>query len=177
MIDEHPLHQTVWNKLYRSEMVRDILFPYGKYHEDEFWTYQVFARAEKVAYVNIPLYYYFQRQDSIMGQAFSLKRLDALEGRFQRYLFMKQHFEKLELLAKKSVLFLSLYYLQKSFKKSDVEIQKKCIVFVRTMISKLEFSLVEIRSCSFKEWIWISLAKKNVIATAKIRNILRIGVY
>lgn len=176
LINEYPLHQTVWNKLYRTEVIKDILFPYGKYHEDEFWTYQVFARAEKVVYVDVSLYYYFQRKDSIMGQAFSLKRLDALEGRFQRCLFMKQHFEKLELLAKKSVLFLCLYYLQKAFMNSDVEIQKRCIVFVRNMISKMGFSLAEIRSCSIKERIWIYIAKKNVSAAAKIRNKLKIGI-
>ena len=61
-----------------------ILFPKGKTNEDEFWTYQVFGKAKKVAKIPDILYFYFQRPGSIMGETYSLKRLDALEAKRQR---------------------------------------------------------------------------------------------
>lgn len=57
-------------------------FPYGKYHEDEFTTYKYYLYANKVAISTKPIYYYYQRQDSIMhvfGQA-SMDELDAADN-------------------------------------------------------------------------------------------------
>lgn len=78
------LHDTemivAWNKLYKKELFHNVRYPKGKIHEDEFTTYILIGAAEKVAFVNYPLYYYFQRAESIMGQGFSLKSLDRLEA-------------------------------------------------------------------------------------------------
>ena len=76
--------QTVWNKLYRRETVGALRFPAGKYHEDEFFTWRAFLNAKQVAAVDLTGYFYFQRPDSIMGEAWSAKRLDALEAMAQR---------------------------------------------------------------------------------------------
>ena len=81
MIDEAPFHQHVWNKLYKAEVVKGVLFPIGKCNEDEFWTYQVFGSAKMVSKLNRPLYFYYQRSNSIMGESYNLNRLDALEGK------------------------------------------------------------------------------------------------
>ncbi len=71
-----------WNKLYAKELFIDnnISYPEGKIHEDVFTTYKLCALADNVAYVNEPLYYYVQRQTSIMGQSFSPKRLQLIEA-------------------------------------------------------------------------------------------------
>ena len=84
LIAENPFHQHVWNKLYKTELVKDIPYAVGKLNEDEFWTYRVFGRANKVARLNKTMYYYFQRSSSIMGVGYNIRRLDALEGKANR---------------------------------------------------------------------------------------------
>lgn len=66
-----------WNKLYKATLFEGIRYPTGKIHEDEFTTYKLIWRAERIAVTNTRLYFYRQRTDSIMGSAYSLKRLDA----------------------------------------------------------------------------------------------------
>lgn len=176
LINEHPLHQTVWNKLYRTEVIKDILFPYGKYHEDEFWTYQVFARAEKVAYVDIPLYYYFQRQDSIMGQALSLKRLDALEGRFHRYQFIQNNYPELELSAKKNLFFICVYYCQKALVSKENDVIQTFFSDTQKILNAIHFTKKELINCSQKEKIWIKLGMSSLKQCCRVRNFLKIGV-
>ena len=95
LIRDGRFHQYVWNKLYRRELIGDIRFPVGKTNEDEFWTYQVFGRAKRVAGIDAVLYNYFQRPGSIMGAGYSLKRLDGLEAKARRQAYMEHRFPQL----------------------------------------------------------------------------------
>lgn len=67
-------------KLYKKELFKQINYPPGKYHEDEFVTYQLLYSAQKVVVTDAKLYFYRQRAESITGKQYSLKRLDKLEG-------------------------------------------------------------------------------------------------
>ena len=122
LIDETPLKQTVWNKLYRRNVIENMEFEFGKVHEDEFWTYQVFARAGKIVFIDVELYYYFQRSNSIMGCDFSLERLDAIEGRYRRLEFYKNYCKEKEFEAKRNLFFLIIYYGQQALRsKRNIE--------------------------------------------------------
>ena len=100
LIAENPFHQHVWNKLYKTELVKDIPYAVGKLNEDEFWTYQVFGRANKVSKLNKTMYYYFQRNSSIMGVGYNIRRLDALEGKANRQKYIENNFPELSTQAK-----------------------------------------------------------------------------
>lgn len=82
------------NKLYRRELFHGISYPVGKIHEDEFTTYKLLWAANKIIVTNQYLYYYLQRPTSIMGNPFSVKRLDVLEAYKERLAFLKD--KKLE---------------------------------------------------------------------------------
>ena len=69
----------VWNKLYKKSLFNDIRFPKGKRYEDDFTTYKIFMKINKMISTERILYNYVQREKSIMHQKFSIKRLDALE--------------------------------------------------------------------------------------------------
>uniref|UniRef100_UPI004057086A glycosyltransferase n=1 Tax=Agathobacter sp. TaxID=2021311 RepID=UPI004057086A len=84
---------TAWNKLYKRELFKDISFPKGKLHEDEFIVHEIFYKCNKVVTTSNTYYYYVQRADSIMSGKMSIKRLDAIEAVYNRYLFYKQHEE------------------------------------------------------------------------------------
>lgn len=74
-----------WGKLYKTELFEGIRYPIGRIHEDEFTTYKLLDKAEKIAFTTEALLYYWQREDSIMGEGFKLKNkldyLDALKER------------------------------------------------------------------------------------------------
>ena len=74
-----------WGKLYKTELFKEIRFPVGKIHEDEFTTYKVLYKANKIVLTTEPLLYYWQRPDSIMGVGFKLKnKLHAIEALHER---------------------------------------------------------------------------------------------
>lgn len=86
-----------WNKMYRRDLFDSIRYPEGKLHEDEFIAHELLRRAKRVAFTSLPLYFYFQRSDSIMGKKFSIRNLDALEAFEQRVQkSVEWHFPKLE---------------------------------------------------------------------------------
>lgn len=79
------------NKIYRKVLFEDIRFPERKIHEDEFTTYKLLYKANKIVKTDIKLYYYYQSNNSIMRKEFNLKRLDALEAFQQRRIFFKNN--------------------------------------------------------------------------------------
>lgn len=58
---------TAWGKLYPAPLFDTIRFPIGRVHEDEFVVYKLYDRVEFVVMTDLALYYYWVREDSIMG--------------------------------------------------------------------------------------------------------------
>ena len=77
-------------KLYRKILFKDCRFPNGKLHEDVFTTYKLFAKANKIVYVDCVLYFYFQNESSIVHSRYSLKRLDEVEAGEEQVEFFKE---------------------------------------------------------------------------------------
>ena len=73
-----------WNKLYRRELFEGIRFPEGRIHEDEFTTYKVVWKANKVGVISDKLYFYRHRAGSIMQQPYSKSRLDVGDAFMER---------------------------------------------------------------------------------------------
>lgn len=76
---EHNVNAVVaWGKLYKKELFREIRYPVGKLHEDEFTTYKLLFKYTDIAFINQPLYYYFRNEKSITKSEWSPKRLSVL---------------------------------------------------------------------------------------------------
>ena len=82
-----------WNKLYHHSVFSEIRFPVGKLHEDVATSYKLFYSAEKIGSFLKPMYFYRQVPTSIMGQPYSLKRLDVLEHARDAVAFFKERGE------------------------------------------------------------------------------------
>lgn len=54
-----------WDKLYEKNLFYDIKFPVGKLSEDFYIMYLLFEKCERIVFDSRPLYYYFQRNNSI----------------------------------------------------------------------------------------------------------------
>lgn len=103
-----------WNKLYKRETLGKVRFRFGKYHEDEFWANDIYQMDIKVVTIPECLYYYRQRNNSIMGRK-NIKRdfdiLEALQERIAVYFMDERHADQ----AYKVMIF-SLEYLAESKK-------------------------------------------------------------
>ena len=82
---------TAWNRLYNKGLFDGLRFDIGKIHEDEFFAHKVFYRCKKIVTTNEPLYYYFQRTESITKKKVTIKRFDGVEAQYERYLFYKNN--------------------------------------------------------------------------------------
>lgn len=80
-----------WGKLYKSSLVKDLLFPKGKYFEDCYWQHLVMDRVNKYGIIDTPLLYYRQRPDSISG-TISNRYDDLILGYEIRMKFIQEHY-------------------------------------------------------------------------------------
>lgn len=93
-INNHIRNIIAVNKLYLKELFSDIKYTENKLHEDEFTTYKLIYKCDKIAIVDTDLYYYRQSPNSIMRKQFNIKRLDYIEALEERMSFYKEKKEK-----------------------------------------------------------------------------------
>lgn len=176
LIEESWLKQPVWYKLYKADLIRSILFPVGKYHEDAFWSYQVVGAAERVSVIDYAGYYYWQRSGSIMGEGYSLKRLDAIEALEHRQEYLENNFSDLATRARCSLWFSCIYHGQKILQNLPTQEQSSAIRYIKNVLYRHPFSAIALNELGRKEMIWIRIAKVSLIAVCRIRNALKIGL-
>lgn len=68
----------LWDKIYKKTVFNDIRLPEGRIYEDNATVYKLIYGANKVAYSNNVLYYYFTNPESTVNKDFSVKRFDRL---------------------------------------------------------------------------------------------------
>ncbi|MBQ2900586.1 MAG: glycosyltransferase family 2 protein [Agathobacter sp.] len=78
-----------WNKLYHKHLFENCSFEEGKLHEDEFFIHHVISQCNTISLISDKLYYYVQRENSIVNSKYSIKRFDAAYAYKDRYLFVK----------------------------------------------------------------------------------------
>ncbi len=95
LIEGTKILNSVCNKLFKTELLRGIEFPVGKLYEDEFFSYKVFDRAERVAMGSGAYYYYRKNSNSITTVKFSDRELDRIEASVEKWEFCKQKYPDL----------------------------------------------------------------------------------
>lgn len=88
---EHVNGVVSWNKIYKSYLFNDIRFPIGKLNEDEFTTYKLVHKSEKIIFLKEKLYYYRQTPNSIMNKKFNVRRVDLLEAIKELVIFLRDN--------------------------------------------------------------------------------------
>ena len=175
LVAEHPFHQYVWNKLYKAELVRDIPFPFGKLNEDEFWTYQIFGRAKRVTKINKTMYYYFQRESSIMGEGFYLRRLDALEGKCNRQQYIQKYYPALASQARINLFSSCVFSGQSSLNYLKGSEKEQAVTRINQYVKECKLSISELNSIQGKNRFWFFFADKSFWLCCKVRSMTGIG--
>ena len=81
-----------WNKLYRIDLFKNITFPVGRKMEDLGTTYLLMERCSKIYYNTRKLYYYFQREGSILHNPDKFFYIDKLILSLERYLYLEKRY-------------------------------------------------------------------------------------
>ena len=171
LIQGKEFRAVAWNKLFQRELLNEEEFPVGRYHEDEFFTYRVIAKANRLAYVDYPLYFYYQRTGSIMNSV-SIRHLDALDAIKERMNLLESQYPKLY--ESDKILYCSMcvnFYCdaKKIEKGKRVEYKER----IRQSRKQVSFSFNEILGCSFKEKIYIIGSGLCLNFFCKILNVVR----
>ena len=175
LVKEDRIFQTVWNKLYRRSVIGDILFEKGKYNEDDYFSYQVFDRAKKVAILSKPMYNYLQRAGSIMGVGYNPRRLEGLQARVLRMEYL-QKYPETAALTRQNLVLDCMWNLQSILRHLDGQVQKDAkkavleILRKTPVVSKCELTL------NAKYRLWYTMFRTAPVQTAKLRNMLKIGL-
>lgn len=175
LISDNKFHQHVWNKLYKSVLALKIPFAKGKLNEDEFWTYQVFGQAERVTKINKSMYFYLQRSSSIMGNTFSVSRLDALEAKAERKKYIEKNFPMLHAQAKIDLFNTCIFMCQSVMKFMSGTEKKQAKKIIKKYYRGNKLSKDELDLIKGKNKFWFSFANKSFLLCCKIKSIIGVG--
>lgn len=79
MLKQEKFTCSVCGRLFKAELFENVEFPVGKLYEDQGTTYKLFLKANKICFVDLPLYVYFVRNGSIQNSDFKVENMDELE--------------------------------------------------------------------------------------------------
>ena len=82
-----------WNKLYKKSVFQDLKYPKGRIHEDEYVIYKILYAMSRCVYSKAKTYYYYQRQESIIGQGYSIRTKDVIQAFEERMNYFKKENE------------------------------------------------------------------------------------
>lgn len=160
-----------WNKLYKKSLINDMRYKVGKTNEDEFFTYKVVDKTDKVYYNSRPFYNYIQRDSSIMGK-YSINRLDGVEASYERLNFIKEKYPTLYEKEKKTFVNLCIYSYQMILKEPNLDKDKQGRKTLNNYRKKIKFNKIELKNCSYKDKLKIYLSKISLDNCCKILSIL-----
>ena len=176
LLEETKLKQPVWYKLYKTDLIKDIPFEFGKYHEDVFWSYQAIGKAKSVSLIDYIGYFYWQRKGSIMSDGFSLKRLDALEALKKRIMYIKTNFHDLQSKALIALWESCIYNGQMSLKYLESEDISCAFKVLKSAMQEYPICYYDYKNMKISHRIWLILSKVSLKGTCKLKNILNIGL-
>ena len=87
---QYPMIMSAWAKIYKKEVFKDIRYPKGKIHEDEFVIHRILDKIKKFVYISAQLNINLHRSNSICSSKFNKKRFHAIESRIERVEFCEK---------------------------------------------------------------------------------------
>ena len=95
LIESGDIDTVVWGKLYKRSLFDGVLFPAGKRYEDEFTTYKLIAKTNRLVIGCDSKYYYRKNENSFMNQPYSDKDFEWIEAMLEQKAFISQNYPDL----------------------------------------------------------------------------------
>lgn len=168
---------SAWNKLYKSSIHKNVLFPVGKIHEDEAIMCDLLQKVNKVVEIDDKLYYYRRRKGSITESDYSIKKMDWFYAWKKNTEFINENYP---LYLKKTLnkfLDVSFYNLDNLLKRSkkeeakdinniitEIRKYKKDIILNNNIkyTKKLRVLLIILNKFEIYKWLYIKKKQGNI---------------
>ena len=161
------LVMTVWNKLYRRKLVDGVQFLVGMTYEDEFWSWQVIARAKRVVTVKESYYNYLQRGSSIMGAGFTKKRFAVIQAKAERQKYIEAHMPRLKDAGRADMVFTCMYLGIEAVAAMDRKDMARCMEYLKDTIRSYPIGKAYLRTLRWKQrlhlWMIRSFFKQTCL--------------
>ena len=168
--DAH-FRQIIWNKLYRRHVAEGIRFPVGTKIDDEYYTYQLLGRAEKLVRSQYVGYAYRQQPGSIMHGQFSLKRVQSLDAKRQRLLYIRKELPQLENPAKEDLVMTCLFVMQESLRWLKGEELDRAKAMIRDAMAETK-GFIPGSDLGTMRKLLLKMSRNHLESTARILNFL-----
>lgn len=143
------------NKLYKREIFKNLKYPEGRIHEDEFIAHKLLYNSNLVIYINEELYYYYIRENSIMNSNFSIKKFDAVYAYKDRVHFFRK-ISKKELQYKAEYFFIEYFFRYYYIAKKQLKLNKNEMKKIEKIFNEEVGSLLMNPNYNLKEkCMWI----------------------
>lgn len=171
MITGTGLVQVPCNKLYKRCLLSDILFPVGVAHEDEFWTWQVVFRANRVSILKESYYNYLQRKDSTMGVGFSEKRLLVVKAKTERQKFIERTIPKLTDVGRADFTYTCMHLGVQVLKNMNRQDIVRCMNYLKDAVKRYPISDAYLRALPWKKRLHLQLLQRFFVPTCLAHSI------
>lgn len=163
--------QLIWNKLYRRHVAEGIRFPVGTKIDDEYYTWQLLANADRLARSEFVGYAYRQQANSIMHGSFSIKRVQSLDAKRQRLSYLQKHLPELVNAAKEDLVMTCLFVMQESLRCLKGEELRQAEGLIREAMTDAEGLTADPDAGKMRKLL-LNLSQKDLKFTAKLLNFL-----
>lgn len=160
-----------WGKLYRKNLFKNIRFPAGKIHEDEFVFYQILFQYDWIPVIEQPLYAYYRNPNGISGGKWTYARLDRLEA-FEKQIAFFLHNGMWKTARKRFYVFVrNNLYSQEMISKCDSLTMKEKKHYISHCKNRLRHVLIQYRKCGwfhFHSSDWNKYVYSNAFVSIRI---------
>ena len=135
LVEDRKFRTNAWNKLYSIDLWERIRFPYGRKYEDVATIYRIYDAVEKVGFINKPLYYYYQRNDSIVHSFNINSYMDYIKGVKERREYLIEKYPEMNDLLDTSII-KSVFDLERDSILDNADIPDDVQRLLRSLVSK-----------------------------------------
>ncbi|MGZ5509828.1 MAG: glycosyltransferase [Nitrososphaeraceae archaeon] len=152
---------SVWNKLYKKDLLQGIEFPLNMLNVDINFNYKVFIKAQKLVSIDIPKYYYLKRKDSVTGSLAYLNKMDVFYNYLEIMKSISRDFPSLFNITQERFVKTLLKIYKQLETNRYFDIDKKRRNLIQDYINKNHRSLVSNPLINGKTKFLLKLFKKN----------------
>lgn len=150
MLLRETITHSAWGKLYVSDVWKTLRFPYGKLYEDYYTTFDAVRKAKNVAVSRAKMYFYYQREDSIMHYKCNEKTISIVEASQDVTSRIVAYWPELEEEAKGLQIALCLKCLQKIYA-NDIDSYKNVQKKIRQIINSNKWIIFKSKRINIKD--------------------------
>ena len=129
LLDER-VRAYAWNKLFKIDLLKNIEFPKGRVFEDILTIPKIFEKVSSVVWVDIPKYYYRQREGSILHKQTNELRLSYINAALEINEYLKKKEKKLDIFCKYNIVHIAIktyndigFFNMKELEKNEIIIE------------------------------------------------------